>query len=380
MKILLAGVETQNKGAELMLYAILQEIERKHPNAIVYLPSYRIPQGVNYISTNVDFRVLPYDRLERRLKLSGIFRLLHLPFFLLPHTFALRKTDYFIDGSGFVFSDQFNITSKTIFTTRQLLYFLSKQDCKIVYLPQAFGPVRKKTTKEMLGVLSRYATLVMAREKVSYEILQESGVVDMNKVRLFSDFTSLVEGVFPSKYEHLRNGICVIPNIQMINKGAISIEKYVSLIEKILITCQESSRTVYLLNHEGKKDEQLCYMLKEKLPHKIEVVTGINALEVKGLIGSAYLVISSRFHGVASSLNSGVPCLATSWSHKYQELFNDYKMNDCVLPLDDEKNAINKIRLMMTEVVNQSTREALLNVVPQIKEKTRDMWNLIWNC
>ena len=380
MKIVLTGVETNNKGAELMLYAILQEVERRHPNAIVYLPSYRIPQGVNYISTNVDFRVMPYDRFERKLKLAGIFRLLHLPYFLLPHTFALRKTDFFLDGSGFVFSDQFNITSKTICATRQLLEFLSNQGCKIVYLPQAFGPVQKKATKEMLGVLSKYANLLMPREIVSYDILQESGVVDMNKVRLFSDFTSLVEGVFPPKYEHLRNGICVIPNIQMINKGAISIEKYVSLIEKILITCQESGRTVYLLNHEGKKDEQLCYMLQEKLPHKIEVVTGINALEVKGLIGSAYLVISSRFHGVASSLNSGVPCLATSWSHKYQELFNDYKMNDCVLPLDDEKKAINKIRQMMTEVDNHSTREALLNVVPQIKEKTRDMWNLIWNC
>ena len=33
MKIVLWGVETNNKGAELMLYAILQEIERKFPDA-----------------------------------------------------------------------------------------------------------------------------------------------------------------------------------------------------------------------------------------------------------------------------------------------------------------------------------------------------------
>lgn len=380
MKILLAGVETQNKGAELMLYAILQEIERKHPNAIVYLSSYRIPQGVKYISTKVDFRLLPFERIEQKLKLAGIFRLLHLPYRLLPHTFALRKTDYFIDGSGFVFSDQFNITSKSVFSTRQLLYFLSNQGCRIIYLPQAFGPAQKKTTKEMLGVLSKYATLMMPREKISYNILQESGVVDMNKVKLFSDFTSIVDGVFPSRYEHLRNGICVIPNVQMINKGAITIEKYIALIEIIILTCRESGKIVYLLNHEGEKDEQLCYRIKENLPHNIEVVTGINALEAKGLIGSAYLVVSSRFHGVASSLNSCVPCLATSWSHKYQELFKDYQLNDCVLPLDDEKQAIDKIHRMMDEDQNLKVRENLHNIVPHIKSKTREMWELIWNC
>ncbi|SHM04363.1 Polysaccharide pyruvyl transferase [Xylanibacter ruminicola] len=380
MKILLTGVETQNKGAELMLYAILQAIERKHPNAIIYLPSYRIPQGVNYISTKIDFRLLPFDRIEQKLKLAGIFRLLHLPYRLLPHSFALRKTDYYIDGSGFVFSDQFNITSKTIFTTRQLLDFLSNQGCRIIYLPQAFGPAQKKTTKEMLGVLSKYATLMMPREKISYDILQESGVVDMNKVKLFSDFTSIVDGVFPSRYEHLRNGICVIPNVQMINKGAITIEKYIALIERIILTCRESGKIVYLLNHEGEKDEQLCYRIKENLPHNIEVVTGINALEVKGLIGSAYLVVSSRFHGVASSLNSCVPCLATSWSHKYQELFKDYQLNDCVLPLDDEKQAIDKIHRMMDEDQNLKVRENLHNIVPHIKSKTREMWELIWNC
>ena len=134
------------------------------------------------------------------------------------------------------------------------------------------------------------------------------------------------------------------------------------------------------MNHEGEKDEQLCYRIKENLPHNIEVVTGINALEAKGLIGSAYLVVSSRFHGVASSLNSCVPCLATSWSHKYQELFKDYQLNDCVLPLDDEKQAIDKIHRMMDEDQNLKVRENLHNIVPHIKSKTREMWELIWNC
>ena len=56
MKIVLSGVETNNKGAELMLYAILQEIERKWPDADVYISQKRIKQGLNYVKS-LDLRV-----------------------------------------------------------------------------------------------------------------------------------------------------------------------------------------------------------------------------------------------------------------------------------------------------------------------------------
>ena len=51
MKIVLTGVETNNKGAELMLYAILQEVERTFPDAEVYISPNAIPQGLNYLQT-----------------------------------------------------------------------------------------------------------------------------------------------------------------------------------------------------------------------------------------------------------------------------------------------------------------------------------------
>ena len=38
MNIFIDGIGTHNKGAELMLYAVLQELERKLPNANVLLP------------------------------------------------------------------------------------------------------------------------------------------------------------------------------------------------------------------------------------------------------------------------------------------------------------------------------------------------------
>ena len=119
--------------------------------------------------------------------------------------------------------------------------------------------------------------------------------------------------------------------------------------------------------------------LKDALSGDIAVFTGLNALEVKGLISISYLVISSRFHGVASALNSCVPCLATSWSFKYAELFNDYKLDGCILPLDDPNLAISMIEKYLDPHVNESIRNHLIEQRPHIQQNTREMWDLIWN-
>ena len=52
MRIALTGVGSTNKGAELMLYAILQEVERKYGNAMIYIEANCIgTHKINYIQT-----------------------------------------------------------------------------------------------------------------------------------------------------------------------------------------------------------------------------------------------------------------------------------------------------------------------------------------
>ena len=377
MKVVLWGVETNNKGAELMLYAILQDIERKWPDAIVYIPYSRCKQGLDYVKTSLDLRYTPYSKFVYKIRLGGILRHLRLPTDWLGLTNIVKDAEWFIDGSGFAFSDQWNIKNWRVGMWQMMLDKLNSHGCKIVFLPQAFGPVELPNTKRTLKLISDNANIIMPREQVSYNYLEKSGVVDMNKVSLYTDFTSLVDGVFPSKFEHLKNGICIIPNMRMIDKGTISFDDYVKLLTSILETARKSSRPVYLLNHEGKKDEMLAYKCKESIGNDIEVVTGLNALEVKGLIASAYLVVTSRFHGLASALNSCVPALATSWSHKYEELFKDYGLNNCVLPLDNIESAKQKVISFLGDD-NQRIRDLLKNVLPGIKAQTRTMWNEIW--
>lgn len=377
MKIVLTGVETNNKGAELMLYAILQQIERKYPKAEVYIEPEMNRQGLDYVHTKVKLRYWPFENFVNKTHLNGIFRRLHLPLKWLKDTRAV-KADYLLDGSGFCFSDQCGMWGRKADWWEAVLKRQYDNGAKIVFLPQAFGPLQQDDTKDAMRVLNKYASLIMPRERVSYDYIEKSGLVDMQKVKTFTDFTSLVEGVFPIKYEQLRDGICVIPNMKMIDKGSISMEDYLELLSSIIDEGKKSGHPVYLLNHEGKKDEWLACECRKRLHNSIEVVSNINALEVKGLIASAYLVVTSRFHGLASSLNSCVPSLATSWSHKYSELFKDYGLDDYVLPLDDIDAAVEMVKGLIDERANVEVRNKLEEKKPAIQEQSHKMWKLVW--
>lgn len=379
MKIILSGVETNNKGAELMLYAILQEIENRFPDAIVYLSYYQVQQGLKFVKTKVKIKTTPMSEFIVKFKLPQVFDILKLPLRIFAKLSIVKDADWFIDGSGFAFSDQWNLQSDYIKSWELKLKTLHKRGCKIIFLPQAFGPVEKEGTKKIFGILNRYADIIMPRERVSCEYIKKSGIVDMRKVKMFPDFTSLVEGQFPAKYNHLRNGICIIPNMQMIRMKKISYEDYIKLLSSLAEKGQRSGYPVYILNHEGKSDGELCLKCQKSTGGDIEAVTGLNALEVKGLIASARVVITSRFHGLASSLNSGVPSLATSWSHKYEELFRDYGLEGYVLPLDNIDMAVRKVGELLDEKENLRLREHLARQIPLIKAQTREMWKCVWD-
>ena len=381
MKIVLSGVETNNKGAELMLYAILQEIERCFPDAEVYLPYYRIKQGTKYVHTSLKFRTTPWSAIVEKLRFPGILSRLKLykeSQQVIAKTSIVKDADWFIDGSGFAFGDQWNIKDSRIRDWELKLQPLHDGGCKVVFLPQAFGPIEKEGTKKAFTMLNKYADLIMPREQVSYDYVRDSGLIDMNKVKKFTDFTSLVEGVFPEKYGRLRNGICIIPNMQMIRMEKITYDDYIKLLSALVNEGKRSGLPIYLLNHEGKQDEELCIKCKESIGGDIEAVTGLNALEVKGLISTAKIVITSRFHGLASALNSGVPSLATSWSHKYEELFRDYGLEGYVLPLNDIEKAVERVGELLDEKENQRLRNHLAQQIPLIKAQTKEMWECVW--
>jgi colanic acid/amylovoran biosynthesis protein len=91
------------------------------------------------------------------------------------------------------------------------------------------------------------------------------------------------------------------------------------------------------------------------------------------------MVVSSRFHGLISALSQGVPAIATGWSHKYQELFNDYQFLEGYLPLSISEEDLDMIfnRILL------SKREETLNRIRASadiqKSLAEEMWEEIFN-
>lgn len=378
MRIDISGVNTINKGAELMLCAIVQEIERKFDKATVFVPNGIDLDSIRYINTKIEILHKPFAELRRGLsRVARQFRRLGLHVNFLYDYYPMDNIDYFLDASGFAFSDQWNPDKFELGKWNLILDRYRCQGTKTIFLPQAFGPVKQPITKQLVKDLLEKADIVIPREKRSFEYLNEIGIHN-NNVRVYSDFTNMVDGVIPNGYEYLKNAVCIIPNNQMVNKGTFTEHSFIDFLVQLITFIRGCGYRVYLLNHEGYIDNELALNCKKILGGNLDVVFGLNPLEIKGLISTSYMCITSRFHGLASALNSNIPTLSTSWSHKYEELYKDYGLSNFVLDTSNIATCKNRISEMLDKQTNIKIRQQLQVVHPVLVNKTKEMWNWIW--
>lgn len=377
VKIVISGVESVNKGAELMLYAILSQIELHYPNAEVYLPISQFPQGLRYIKTSLTLKQSPnkFVRFLGKNHITGVLNRIGLRSNYLNNLYPIKGAKYYFDASGLFFSDQMISSERVAKDLHILLEKYKKQGTKILYLPQAFGPFEKTASHIAVNAALKFSDILIVRDNVSMNYLTKFDISDVN-IKQYPDFTSVIEGVVPSEYLFLKGHVCIIPNGQIIRKGIMSKEHYVDLMIKMIETIYDVGHKVFFLDHAN--DITLINEIIKKIKFDIPVVYGLDALSVKGIIGQSYLCISSRFHGVASAFSTHVPCLTTSWNHKYQELLQLYDMKDSLLSTSDN-DAVGKIIQFLDQNVNMEIRNRLKDKNYIVKQSVDEMWKYIWS-
>ncbi len=347
--IKIEGIGFANKGSTLMMTSVYQYLNNKKPNIVFMLGK---PGFYDYKEYGgKEFLFYKEESIFR----FGIHLTSVLPKKYLEYRGLLRDVDVniILNLGGYALGDPW-ISSYSKEKNKELENYYKrykKNGVKIIYLPQAYGPFELELSRDRISRISDYVDLFFVRDKASCSFLK--GYVQENKIILSPDFTSVQEGILlKSDYDIAKNSIVIIPNNKMITHTDTSVgNNYLIFLIRIIEKLSKLKYKIILLNHEDKEDRKLIEVIKNEVPESVCVMDNKSALEIKGIIGVAKIVISSRFHGVINALNQGIPAFATSWSHKYKMLYDEFEISDLLLNISEKSTnmEIKKILNLLTD-------------------------------
>lgn len=371
MFIELKGVQFENKGAELMLLAILQRLKPEFPQAKFVL----VPREGDYEKRAA---LGLYQKFEGNPGSGGLVEFL---FGLVPERYRKRygivrnrEVSVVLDASGFAYSDQWGLekTKEAAMAAREW----KKQGTTLVLLPQAFGPFTSGLIKREFVSLASCSSLVFPRDSVSYGHV--TGLLgESPKIVQSPDFTIGVEGIRPDKPETGR--IAIIPNVRMIDKTSSGKSQgYLPFMGRCIRRLAEKGENPFLLVHGGKADLCLAEEINGGCGSKLVIERESDPLRLKGIIGTCKGMIGSRFHALVSALSQGVPALAIGWSHKYEMLFQDFDYPEGILPLEtDEPGLLEKLEVFTDPERAANIRERLDAAKKRNLGQVEGMWQKV---
>ncbi|MEO9594771.1 polysaccharide pyruvyl transferase family protein [Rhodopirellula bahusiensis] len=275
-----------------------------------------------------------------------------------------------LDASGFAFGDRWGAER-----AKQLLDDAQRnkaQGGQFILLPQAYGPFTDRKVSESFRSACELSDMVFVRDKKSREYVEP--LVDTSKLVLSPDFTN---GLKPKPVEHLglpAEFACIVPNNKMVeNQGESAEASYVQYLLKCVRAVRDQGLQPVLLLHEQKKDRRIGELVGSQ--EKLRMIAPLDAREIKGVIGKSALLIGSRFHSLVSALSQGIPCIGTSWSHKYEELFGDYEHIEYLLGDTSAGEIESHVGRLVAE--SSQVREKLVRCAADEKEKTVAMWSMV---
>ncbi len=374
MIIEIKGVQFENKGAELMLQAIINKLSTE-------LPSARICLAHNKNSPYLKrARVGALQKVNLRKYIFDLNRLFYFVPSKIRNYFITRfgivseaDVDVILDTSGFAYGDQWpDLILRQVANEVARIRRLGKH---YIFMPQSLGPFSGSVNQQFARKAFSEASLVFAREPSSYDHVLAL-VNEKSHVHQAPDFTNLLDPDILQEYAKYQDHIILIPNSKMLSKKNKDIwwrENYVSTLAFLANKVLEGGEKVIILNHSGAEDAPLCDEINCLLTTPCDIVEPKDALAVKALIAKGKLVICSRFHGCVSALSQAIPCIATGWSHKYVELFGEYESKDALLPSHISETEL--MRLLNEYLKESKTRK--LNLVccaKKYKQQSEAMW------
>ena len=378
MLIEIKGVQFVNKGAALMLQAIVDRLRHRLPDV-----EFALAPGAH-----ASFRDIAAAGAWQRLRVPGAPLDVDSLSYRLPARVraAGRRygivteadVDAVLDASGFAYGSTWGDVA--LASTAREIERLAARRKPYLFLPQAFGPFENSAVTRRFGHALGSAALVCAREPQSRQHVESVAGPLGDRLAVFPDFTIGLPGLREAAARHGvdRKTALLIPNVHMQdarNPDADWRAAYVPLMASLGKQLAERGYAVRVLNHEGAADAALCKSLQQAAA-SAAVITESDPRALKGVIGGAGFVVCSRYHGCVSALAQAVPCLGTAWSHKYAALFDEFGVRDCLLSSSDANAASRALDAALDSRDALAARLAAAR--PALEARVDAMWQRVF--
>ena len=373
MKIYIDNFDLDNRGNQLMIQSVIDQIRSHYGNnAQIFVCERVFIQNPSYCFTNKLYPLAATNTGKRHMRLVK-----KLTNSLLGDNWIVtpNEIDVVLNCLGYCYSDHF-ITEVEEYWYYAKNYYaaFSKTDRKIILLPQAFGPYENEWSKKTMLEVYEMVDKIFCRDSVSYNHLQNI-LPDINKISMASDFTCLCKPTeTPSVLLPEKQYVVLVPNFNMLRY--IDKEIYLNYLQNIVECINLHSYQVYLLNHEGEKDLEILQELNARLKNQKPIITNLSAFEYKSVIQHCRLLVSDRFHALVSGLTQGVPCLYAGWSYKYEELCKEHNCDCNKLDIHDLNATLHTISDAITNPDKYKSKEGCEKI---LETNVLQMWKEVFD-
>lgn len=372
MNIELYGAGFLNKGAQMMILAVMEAFRRRGISVRFAIDprehadfDARAPLGIRQIYS--------LEPLWTRKKYQcNLRKLAILSEKWIPARLARRMDKQFgilrrcdcdalIDISGYRYGDHWGAIPIRMFASVAADY--RKRGKPVILMPQMFGPFVSQDVQLAFSEALDSCTRVYARDPDSLEHLTDT----FGKRAIYrkcSDITiSLQPAEHPPRIDVASPLALIVPNVKVYENGKpVAGENYVAFLKTAFLELQNRGYAVRFLIHESQgKDEPVAMKVITMLGLQAQeyLLKSPDPLILKAWLGAASLVLASRFHAVVSALSQAVPTMVIGWAHKYECLMADFgnpqgmlKTNDIATEFCQRLDAIDADRASLHDTLH----------------------------
>lgn len=356
MRVIITGAQFKNKGAQSLLFCVVNELYNRYGNPeIYYVP---LDDFRNYDTELYRFNIVCGENTPYRYEHHPCLRSVFIVEAMLKKMFGkgrmpvkdvvrlhnvLKDADVLIDISGFQIGSVWSVEHNL----KELNYVheAKRYGTKVVFMPQSFGPFdygdkQASMDKAIKESLSK-ADLIFAREEEGYQWLTEKygltnvyrgldTVLQAHDLNLENIYNVPVEKpVIRLKTE---NNVGIVPNFESLRTG--NEEVILNLYEAVVKRLMALGKNVYIFRHS--KDLEVCRKIYEPFrnaPSVYLLEDDLDCIQYLEFVKQFDFIIASRYHSIVHAYKEGVPAVILGWAVKYRELAQNFAQSDYIFDI-----------------------------------------------